>query len=122
MAAGLTSRSPFLSPLDARFEADDSRRAFARGTQSDHLAIRHAYALPQLERRGHTDHPPALSAPCRASRRYEAFDGLPLSERFHFARQRFLGIKTLQASASLAGSLDLWQPPQLDDVAASSAR
>ena len=34
VAAGLTSRSPFLSPLDRRGDADRSRKAFADGTQS----------------------------------------------------------------------------------------
>ena len=39
IAAGLTSRSPFMSPLEMRNEADWSRREFAYGWQSDYLAL-----------------------------------------------------------------------------------
>jgi ATP-dependent RNA helicase DHX57 len=78
IAAGLASRSPFLSPLEARQEADWSRTAFADGWQSDYLAIMHAYG---------------------------DFDSLPAPERFAFARQRFLGIRTLQGVASLKRQL-----------------
>ena len=78
IAAGLASRSPFMSPLEARQEADWSRLDFAAGMQSDFLAIMHAY--------------------------YD-FDGLPTPERFHMARQRFLGIRTMQGIATLKRQL-----------------
>ena len=78
IAAGLTSRSPFMSPLDLRQEADWSKTDFAAGSQSDYLAIMHAYA---------------------------DYDALDAPERFHFARQRFLGIRTLQGVASLKRQL-----------------
>jgi hypothetical protein len=78
IAAGLTSRNPFMSPFDKRYEADRSRRGFADGTQSDYLAIMHAY---------------------------QDFDSLPQGERFHFARERFLGIKTLQGIGTLKRQL-----------------
>jgi len=84
IAAALASRSPFLSPHVRRQEADESRKAFAVGlagehTQSDHLAVLHAY---------------------------QAFDSGHAGEgRFAFARERFLGIRTLQSIASLKRQL-----------------
>ena len=45
IAAALANRSPFLSPIEARGQADASRRAFARGTQSDYLAVLNAYEM-----------------------------------------------------------------------------
>lgn len=78
IAAGLASRSPFLSPFEARDEADDSKDEFADGWQSDYLALYHAYL---------------------------DFDRRPPPERFTFARQRFLGIKTLQGIGSLKRQL-----------------
>ena len=77
IAAGLASRSPFLSPFEARDEADDSKDEFADGWQSDYLALYHAYL--DFGRR-----------PPRA---------------LHLARQRFLGIKTLQGIGSLKRQL-----------------
>ena len=46
IAAALANRSPFMSPFELRKEADASRRAFARGSQSDYLAIVNAYQVP----------------------------------------------------------------------------
>jgi len=42
VAAALSGRSPFLSPMDKRDEANESKRKFARGN-SDHLTVVHAY-------------------------------------------------------------------------------
>eukprot|EP00873_Tetraselmis_striata_P009250 jgi/Tetstr1/429514/TSEL_019419.t1 len=78
MAAALGSRSPFLSPMERREEADRCKKEFAGNTQSDHLAVLRAY---------------------------NRFDSLAGEERFQFARSRFLGVKTLQAIAQLKRQL-----------------
>ena len=85
IAAALASRSPFLSPHERRAEADASRRAFAqtddgRSLQSDHLAVLRAY---------------------------QSFDAASAGgeARYAFARERFLGIKTLQSIGSLKRQL-----------------
>jgi ATP-dependent RNA helicase DHX57 len=82
VAAALASRTPFLSPMERRAEADESRRLFAtfdsHAFQSDHLAL--------------------LSA-------YEQFDSRSGDAKFSFARERFLGVKTLAAIGSLKRQL-----------------
>ena len=77
VAATLASRSPFLSPLERRNEADESRKKFAT-FQSDHLAL--------------------LSA-------YTQFDCIPGDAKFSFARERFLGVKSLTSIGSLKRQL-----------------
>ena len=42
VAAAISSRSPFVSPLERREAADAAKRGFAR-EQSDHLAVLAAY-------------------------------------------------------------------------------
>ena len=42
LAAAISSRSPFVSPLERRDAADAAKRGFAR-EQSDHLAVLAAY-------------------------------------------------------------------------------
>ena len=42
VAAAISSRSPFVSPLERREAADAAKRGFAR-EQSDHLAVMAAY-------------------------------------------------------------------------------
>jgi hypothetical protein len=69
--------SPFLSPIERRADADESRRKFAT-LQSDHLALLCAYSQ---------------------------FDETRGDGKFAFARERFLGIKTLTAIASLKRQL-----------------
>jgi HrpA-like RNA helicase len=71
IAAALASRSPFMSPMDRREEADRRKKALAGDSQSDHLAVLRAY---------------------------QRFDSLKGNDRFDFARENFLGIKTLQVS------------------------
>ena len=43
IAACLSTRSPFMSPLEKRFEADAAKRSFSLGC-SDHLTLLAAYA------------------------------------------------------------------------------
>ena len=78
IAAALASRSPFMSPFDRREQASWSRRDFAGGSQSDYLAVMRAYS---------------------------EFDSYSRSDRYRFARDRFLGIKTLQGIGSLKRQL-----------------
>ena len=73
LASLLGSRSPFLMPGEAREAADESKKRFGVTPQSDVLG--------------------ALAA-------YNAFDALPGQQRFEFARERFLSIKTLQQVAN----------------------
>ncbi len=77
IAAILSSRSPFLSPMQRREEADAAKRRFAVG-QSDHLT--------------------ALAA-------YNEWDQLSGTTKFDFCRENFLGIRTLQAIAGLKQQL-----------------
>ena len=70
IAAALASRSPFLSPLERRDAADASKKEFGWRTHSDHLAIMDAY---------------------------RQFDSIRGDGRYAFARERFLGVKTLQS-------------------------
>ena len=76
VAATLSYRSPFLSPPQKREEADRAKHLFATG-QSDHLT---------------------------ALRAYQECDAAG-SRRFDFAREHFLGIKTLQTIAGLKRQL-----------------
>ena len=77
IAATLSSRSPFMSPPARREEADRAKRNLAFG-QSDHLT---------------------------ALRAYLEFDSMGPRDRFDFARENFLGIKTLQTIAGLKRQL-----------------
>jgi len=77
IAAILSGRSPFLSPFDKREAADAAKRGFAVG-QSDHLTILNAY---------------------------NHFDGRSGGERFAFAREHFLSIRSLQTIAQLKRQL-----------------
>ena len=85
IAAALGNRSPFLSPMERREEADASKRGFVprhANTQdgceaSDLLCVRNAY---------------------------KTFDSLG-PRKFDFARDRFLSIKTLQAIGALKRQL-----------------
>ena len=43
IAAGLSVRSPFLTPFDKRDAAKQARCSFAAATRSDHLALLRAY-------------------------------------------------------------------------------
>ncbi|CAK0911822.1 unnamed protein product [Prorocentrum cordatum] len=72
IAAALSYRSPFLSPFDQRDAADAAKRSFTVG-QSDHLAVLKAYT---------------------------EFDQTSGQAKFEFAREHFLGIKTLQSITS----------------------
>ena len=78
VAAALASRSPFMSPLERREQADESRRSFGASLQSDHLAVLFAY---------------------------QQFDSREGQSRFDFARERFLSIRTLQSIAQLKRQL-----------------
>ena len=73
LASLLGARSPFLMPAEARETADESKRKFGEGAQSDVLG--------------------ALQA-------YNEFDARAGESRFSFARERFLSIKTLQQVAN----------------------
>ena len=73
LASLLGSRSPFMMPAEAREAADESKRKFGEGPQSDVLG--------------------ALQA-------YNEFDAIAGESRFSFARDRFLSIKTLQQVAN----------------------
>ena len=84
IAAALGNRSPFMSPLERREEADASKRAFCPFGQgpsdcgaSDLLCVRNAYDA--FEAGGHS--------------------------KYDFARDRFLGIKTLQQIGQLKREL-----------------
>jgi hypothetical protein len=90
VAASLANRSPFLSPAERREAADASKRAFVEdsptmlasrncGTHySDLLAIRNAY------------------------RRFSTCGG---QQKYDFARERFLSIRTLEAMGQLKRQL-----------------
>ena len=77
MAAALASRSPFMSPIERREQADEAKRSFGMGLQSDHLGVLLAY---------------------------QKFNHLDQS-KFDFARDHFLSIKTLQAIGQLKRQL-----------------
>ena len=73
IASTLSHRSPFMAPFDKREQADEAKRSFATG-QSDHLAVLNAYM---------------------------AFDRMG-SAKYEFARENFLGIKTMQMIGGLS--------------------
>ena len=73
IAATLSYRSPFLSPMAKRDEADRAKMGFATA-QSDHLTTLNAYK--QVDTMGH-------------------------ATRYDFCRDHFLSIKTMQTIASL---------------------
>lgn len=79
IAATLSFRSPFLSPLDRRVEADEAKRSFCAGqsAQSDHLAALNAYNEFNFGGPG----------------------------RFDMCREKFLGVKTLIAIGGLKRQL-----------------
>ena len=84
VAASLGNRSPFLSPMERREQADASKRAFCASSggpsdcgHSDLLCIRNAYDAYESAGR----------------------------HKYDFARERFLGIKTLQQIALLKRQL-----------------
>eukprot|EP01018_Ginkgo_biloba_P024202 Gb_37230 [translate_table: standard] len=52
IAAALSGRSPFLSPMDKREEANTARRNFAGNTKSDHMAIVAAYEGWEMAHQG----------------------------------------------------------------------
>lgn len=86
VAAALTSRSPFLAPLEAREETRKAKKKFA-----DRMIVGPV---------GLSDHMAVLAA-------YREWDGLPNrgDERYDFCRANFLSIKTLQGMAELKQSL-----------------
>lgn len=79
IAATLSFRSPFLSPMDRRTEADEAKRSFCGGqsAQSDHLAALNAYSEFNFGGPG----------------------------RFDMCREKFLGVKTLIAIGGLKRQL-----------------
>jgi hypothetical protein len=77
IASILGTRSPFVAPFEKRDAADAAKRSFASG-QSDHLA--------------------AMAA-------YQMFDATVGQAKYEFAREHFLGIKTLQTIGSLKRQL-----------------
>ena len=77
IASILSTRSPFVAPFDKREAADAAKRSFSSG-QSDHLA--------------------SLTA-------YHQFDSIPGQARYEFAREHFLGIKSLQTIGALKRQL-----------------
>lgn len=79
IAATLSFRSPFLSPMDRRAEADAAKRSFCAGqsAQSDHLAALNAYNEFNFGGPG----------------------------RFDMCREKFLGVKTLIAIGGLKRQL-----------------
>ncbi|KAJ1455787.1 P-loop containing nucleoside triphosphate hydrolase protein [Pelagophyceae sp. CCMP2097] len=87
VAAALANRSPFMAPVSNRDAADASKRGFI------------------------DQHAGASGCGCEASdliatrNAYRAFEDLGDRDRYDFARQRFLSIKTLQAIASLKRQL-----------------
>ena len=80
VAASLSGRSPFMSPIDKRDEADRARQRFVDSTlgPSDHIAILNAY---------------------------DAWDRLRGNEKFSFCRENFLGVRSLQSIGGLKRQL-----------------
>ncbi|KAL6067310.1 DEAH (Asp-Glu-Ala-Asp/His) box polypeptide 57 [Balamuthia mandrillaris] len=57
IAASLSFRSPFVSPIDKRDEADEAKKKFARGLFSDHLALLKAFnGWKQATKSGFSEH------------------------------------------------------------------
>lgn len=77
IAATLSTRTPFLSPLSRREEADAAKMRFACG-MSDHLTMLRAY---------------------------NEWDSLNGDAKFAFCRENFLGVRTLQAIGGLKRQL-----------------
>ena len=77
IAATLSTRSPFLSPMNKREEADEAKRHFGTN-QSDHLT---------------------------AVRAYNEWDSVPGPDKYEFCRERFLGFRTLLTIAGLKRQL-----------------
>lgn len=86
VAAALTSRNPFLAPLECREEAAKAKRSFA-----ERMAVKSV---------GLSDHLAVLAA-------YREWDAIePKGEsRYEFCRANFLSIKTLQGMSELKRSL-----------------
>eukprot|EP00900_Chrysochromulina_parva_P022977 jgi/Chrpa1/5312/Chrysochromulina_OHIO_Genome00013211-RA len=77
IAATLSTRTPFLSPVQRREEADQAKRRFAFN-QSDHLTMLRAY---------------------------NEWDALSGNAKFDFCRENFLGVRTLQSISGLKRQL-----------------
>ena len=77
IAATLSTRTPFLSPVQRREEADAAKRRFAFN-QSDHLTMLRAY---------------------------NEWDALNGNAKFDFCRENFLGVRTLQTISGLKRQL-----------------
>jgi len=86
VAAALTSRNPFLAPLECRDEAAKAKRKFA-----DSMVIGPV---------GPSDHMAVLAA-------YREWDSMPAQgdARYEFCKANFLSIKTLQGMSELKRSL-----------------
>mmetsp|Transcript_27140 Transcript_27140/g.49819 ORF Transcript_27140/g.49819 Transcript_27140/m.49819 type:complete len:692 (-) Transcript_27140:48-2123(-) len=86
LAAGLTSRSPFLAPWERREDAAKAKRKFA-----DKMIVGPV---------GPSDHMAVLAA-------YNEWDSMPQQgdARYEFCRENFLSIKTLQGMSELKRSL-----------------
>jgi HrpA-like RNA helicase len=82
VAAALSSRSPFMSPQDRRYEADQAKQKFAQTAllvgPSDHLAVVNAY---------------------------NTWDRLQGDKKYAFCREHYLGVRSLQAIAGLKRQL-----------------
>lgn len=84
IAAALTSRSPFLSPLEERDRANDAKKRFAERMaeapigMSDHLAILEAY---------------------------REWDSMPWNDRYPWCRDNFLSMRTLMYMSDTKRSL-----------------
>ena len=107
IAATISTRSPFLSPFEKRQLADAAKRSFAIG-QSDHLAVLNAYgaydALPQTERcplLTTRRAPPSCARPAI----HRVASSRATLARYDFAREHFLGIKSLQTIGALKRQL-----------------
>jgi len=77
IAATLSTRTPFLSPITRREEADAAKRRFGYN-QSDHLTMLRAY---------------------------NEWDALVGEAKFAFCRENFLGVRTLQSISGLKRQL-----------------
>jgi HrpA-like RNA helicase len=86
IAAALTSRNPFLAPLEAREEAAVAKKSFADKMVGGPIGL--------------SDHLAVLQA-------YQEWDELPQrgGERYEFCKSNFLSIKTLQGMSEMKRSL-----------------
>ena len=80
VAAALSSRTPFMSPQDRRYEADLAKQTFVQSAlgPSDHLATVNAY---------------------------NTWDRLDGDRKYAFCREHFIGVRSLQAIAGLKRQL-----------------